>query len=124
MVEAILVAVGLLLGAGLGWLVTRTRGELSRRSEREALQHRLVAMETRADVLSKQLSQRELDASDLRESLRTEQAARTQAETRLEAERRAVEEQRVRDTPSSFRARAAERLRGREQAIDALVKPL
>jgi DNA recombination protein RmuC len=143
--EVILVAVGLLVGATLGWVVTRARGDVTRRGEREGLQHRLVAMETRADVLSKQLSQRELDASDLRESLRAEQAARTQAETRLESERRAVQEQRalleqaraqltetfkalsadtLRDTQSSFLALADERLRGREQAIDALVNPL
>jgi DNA recombination protein RmuC len=143
--EVALLVGGLVVGGGLGWALARLRAEAGRRGEREALQGRLVAMETRADVLSKQLSQRDLDAGDLREALRVEQAARTQAETRLEAEQRAVAEQRglleqargqltetfkalsadtLRDTQSSFLTLADERLRSREQAIDALVGPL
>jgi DNA recombination protein RmuC len=143
--EVALVVVGLLVGGGLGWALARLRADASRRSERDALHGRLVAMETRADVLSKQLSQREVDAGDLREALRAEQAARTQAETRLEVEQRSVVEQRglleqaraqlsetfkalsadtLRDTQTSFLALADERLRSREQAIDALVSPL
>ncbi len=145
MLDWLLLATALVVGGALGWALARTRAEASRRGEREALQHRLIAMETRADVLSKQLTQWELDAADLRESLRGEQAARTQAETRLEAERRSVEEQRelleqarsqltetfkalsadtLRDTQTSFLTLADERLRRREQAIDALVNPL
>ncbi len=135
----------LVVGGALGWAVARARADAARRGERDALQHRLVAMETRADVLGKQLTQRELDAGDLRDALRTEQAARTQAETRLEGERRSVDEQRalldqaraqltetfkalsadtLRDTQSSFLTLADERLRSREQSIDALVNPL
>ncbi len=145
MLEWLLPAAGLLVGGALGWALAGMRGEAARRGEREALQHRLIAMETRADVLNKQLTQRELDAGDLRDALRAEQAARTQAETRLESERRSVEEQRglleqarsqltetfkalsadtLRDTQTSFLTLADERLRGREQAIDALVNPL
>ncbi len=145
MVEWLTPAVALVVGGALGWAVAHGRADAARRAERDTLQHRLVAMETRADVLGKQLTQRELDASDLRNALRTEQAARTQAETRLEGERRSVDEQRalleqaraqltetfkalsadtLRDTQSSFLTLADERLRSREQSIGALVDPL
>jgi DNA recombination protein RmuC len=144
-VEWLTPVVALVVGGALGWAIARGRADAARRGERDALQHRLVAMETRADVLGKQLTQRELDAGDLRDALRSEQAARTQAETRLEAERRSVDEQRalldlaraqltetfkalsadtLRDTQSSFLALADERLRSREQSIGALVNPL
>ena len=145
MLDAVPIAAALLVGGALGWAVARARTAAAARAEREALQGRLVAMETRADVLSKQLTQRELDAADLRETLRAEQAARTQAETRLEGERRSVGEQRalleqargqltetfkalsadtLRDTQTSFLTLADERFRSREQAVEALVSPL
>jgi DNA recombination protein RmuC len=144
-VDLVLAAAGLLVGGALGWALAYARVGAARRGEREDLQGRLVAMETRADVLSKQLTQRELDAADLREALRLEQAARTQSETRFEAERRSVDEQRallelargqltetfkalsadtLRDSQTSFLTLADERLKSREQAIDALVNPL
>jgi DNA recombination protein RmuC len=145
MLEVLIAVVALAIGGGLGWLVARDRLRATAWREREDLRHRLVAMETRAEVLDKQLSQRELEVGGLGDSLRAEQAARTQAETRLEAEQRAVEEQRrmlehartqltesfkalsadtLRDTQSTFLTLADERLRSREQAIDALVNPL
>jgi DNA recombination protein RmuC len=140
-----LIVTALVVGGALGWAVARVRAEASIRVGREALQSRLAAAESRSDELSKQLTQRELEASDLRGALSTEQAGRTQAETRLEAERRSVAEQRalleearaqltetfkvlsvdsLRDTQASFLTLADERLRNREQAIDALVHPL
>jgi DNA recombination protein RmuC len=143
--ELALLVVGVVVGGVLGWAVVRVRTEAVSRVAREALQSRLAGMETRADVLSKQLTQRDLEAGDLRETLRAEQAARTQAQTRLEAEQRSLQEQRtllgearaqltetfkalsadaLRDTQASFLTLADERLRGREQAIDALVNPL
>lgn len=145
MLELALAVVGLVVGGVLGWVIARLRLEAWTRGEREGLQSRLAAMEARADVLSKQLSQRDLDVGDLRDALTTEQAARMQAQTRLEAEQRSVEAQRalldeartqltetfkalsadtLRDTQTSFLTLADERLRGREQAIDALVHPL
>ena len=145
MVELALLVVGVVVGSVLGWAIVRVRTEAASRVAREALQSRLAGMETRADVLSKQLTQRDLEAGDLRETLRAEQAARTQAQTRLEAEQRSLQEQRLllgearaqltetfkalsadtlRDTQASFLTLADERLRGREQAIDALVNPL
>jgi DNA recombination protein RmuC len=140
-----LLMVGLLLGGALGWSFARVRIETVLRAGREALHGRLAAAESRADELAKQLSQRDLEQSELRASLQTERSARTQADTRLEAEQRAVAEQRalleearaqltetfkvlsadtLRDTQASFLTLADERLKGREQAIDALVRPL
>jgi DNA recombination protein RmuC len=143
--ELALLAAGLLLGCALGWAMGRVRVEASSRTGREVLQTRLAAVESRADELTKQLTQRDLELGDVRESLRAERAARTQAETRLEAEQRSVEAQRalldearaqltetfkalsadaLRDTQTSFLTLADERLRSREQAIATLVGPL
>jgi DNA recombination protein RmuC len=140
-----LLLVGLLLGGALGWSFSRVRAETSVRGARELLQGRLAAAETRVDELAKQITQRDLELGDLRGALATERAARIQADTRLEGEQRAVAEQRalleeargqltetfkalsseaLRDTQSSFLTLADERLKGREQAIDALVHPL
>jgi DNA recombination protein RmuC len=140
-----LLLVGLLLGGALGWSFARVRAETAVRGGRELLQGRLAAAETRVDELAKQITQRDLEVGDLRGALATEHAARVQADTRLEGEQRAVAEQRalleeardqltetfkalsseaLRDTQSSFLTLADERLKGREQAIDALVSPL
>jgi DNA recombination protein RmuC len=143
--EVALLAAGLLLGCALGWAIARVRADAALRAGREGLQSRLAAAESRADELSKQLTQRELEAADLRGALSAEQASRTQAETRLEAERRSVAEQRalleeargqltetfkalsadaLRDTQTSFLTLADERFRSREHAIASLVNPL
>lgn len=145
MLDLALLLVGLLLGGALGWSFSRVRAETSVRGARELLQGRLAAAETRVDELAKQITQRDLELGDLRGALATERAARIQADTRLEGEQRAVAEQRalleeargqltetfkalsseaLRDTQSSFLTLADERLKGREQAIDALVHPL
>ena len=145
MPDLALLLVGLVLGGALGWSFSRVKAETAVRGGREIMQGRLAAAETRVDELAKQLTQRDLEIGDLRGSLNSERASRTQAETRLEAERRSVEEQRalleeargqltqtfkalsaesLRDTQASFLTLADERLRGREQAIDALVNPL
>ena len=145
MLDLALLLVGLLLGGALGWSFARVRAETAVRGGRELLQGRLAAAETRVDELAKQITQRDLELGDLRGALATEHAARIQADTRLEGEQRAVAEQRalleeargqltetfkvlsseaLRDTQSSFLTLADERLKGREQAIDALVSPL
>lgn len=145
MLDLALLLVGLLLGGALGWSFARVRAETAVRGGRELLQGRLAAAETRVDELAKQITQRDLEVGDLRGALATEHAARVQADTRLEGEQRAVAEQRalleeargqltetfkalsseaLRDTQSSFLTLADERLKGREQAIDALVSPL
>ena len=145
MLELGLLVLGLLLGAVVGWAVVRVRGEAATRVAREGLQSRLAASESRADELAKQLTQRDLDTSDVRRALDLERQARTQAETRLSSEREAIAEQRalledartqlthafkalsadaLRDSQTSFLTLADERLGRREQAIDALVAPL
>src|SRR5262245_57260661 len=75
--EGLVVLVALLAlgaGGGLGWLLARDRLAARSWRERDELRQRLVAMETRADVLGKQLSQREMEAGGLAETLRAEQA--------------------------------------------------
>jgi len=140
-----LLLLGLLLGGAIGWAVVRIRGESATRVAREGLQSRLAASESRSDELAKQLTQRDLDTSDVRRALDLERQARTQAETRLSSEREAIAEQRalleeartqlthafkalsadaLRDSQTSFLTLADERLGRREQAIDALVAPL
>lgn len=145
MADLALLLVGLLLGGALGWSFSRVRADTAWRVSREAQQARLAATEARTDEVAKQLTQRDLEIGELRVALSTERTARVEAATRLESEKRAVAEQRallevareqltatfkalsaesLRDTQSSFLALADERLRGREQAIDALVHPL
>jgi DNA recombination protein RmuC len=143
--ELALLVAGVLLGAALGWSVARVNAESALRGAREGLQGRLAAAESRADELTKQLSQRDLEAGDLRGALEAEQNARTQAETRLEAARESLSEQKalldsaraeltqtfkalsadvLKESQTSFLTLADERLGRREQAVDALVKPL
>jgi DNA recombination protein RmuC len=145
----LLVVVGLLLGAGGAWLVARGHFRVAAAGDREALQARVVAAETRADELAKQLTQRELDSGELRQALIAERALRAQAEVRGEATRQSVDEQRrllaeaqarlgdtfkalggevLRESTTSFLAVAGERLDAqlaqRQQALDGLVRPL
>jgi DNA recombination protein RmuC len=145
MLEIGLLLLGLLLGGLLAWAFAAGRGDTAVRAAREGLQSRLAASESRADELAKQLSQRDLETSDLRRALDLERNARTQAETRLAAEREGIAEQRalleeartqlthafkalsadaLRDSQASFLTLADERLGRREQAVDALVAPL
>jgi len=140
-----LLVAGVLLGGALGWAVARVNGEAALRGAREGLHGRLAAAESRADELTKQLTQRDLEAGDLRGSLEIERAARTQADTRLEAARESMDAQRalldearaqltqtfkalsadvLKESQASFLTLADERLGRREQAVDSLVKPL
>jgi DNA recombination protein RmuC len=140
-----LLVAGVLLGGALRWAVARVSAEGTVRAAREGLQSRLAAAESRADELTKQLTQRDLEAGDLRGALETERAVRTQAETRLEAARESLDEQKtlldgaraeltqtfkalsadvLRESQTSFLTLADERLGRREQAVDALVRPL
>jgi len=143
--EIALLVAGVLLGGALGWAAARVSGEGALRAAREGLQSRLAASESRADELTKQLTQRDLESSDLRGALESERSLRTQAETRLEATRQSLNEQRalldsarveltqtfkalsadaLKESQTSFLTLADERLGRREQAVDALVKPL
>jgi len=136
---------GALLGGTLGWAMARVRAEATIRGAREGLHGRLAAAESRADELTKQLTQRDLETSDLRSAVESERAARTQADTRLEAARESMAEQRglledartqlvqtfkalsadaLRESQASFLTLADERLSRREHAVDSLVSPL
>ena len=150
MPELIVVAVlGLGIGASVAWMMARAHGRTTALMDGQAREMRLAAAEAVADELKKQLSQRELEASDLRATLANEQTQRAQAEARFASSRQNIEEQRrlldeaqarlgetfkalsvdaLRESNSSFlqlaqRALAAE-LEPRHQAMDGLVRPL
>ena len=142
-------AIGVVVGAGIAWVMARAHGRAAALAGVQARESRLAAAEAITDELKKQISQRELEASDLRAALASEQTQRAQAEARWTAERRSVEEQRrlldeaqarlgetfkalsvdaLRESNSAFlqlaqRALAAE-LEPRQRAMDGLVQPL
>jgi len=147
--EVLLVAGGLVVGAGLGWLIARGHGRVGILQEREALGTRLAAAEALGDELRKQLTQRELDLGELRATLDGERTLRTQAETRSQAARENLEEQKLllaearQRLGDTFKALSADALREsttvfleqaketvgaqfehRREAIDALIRPL
>jgi DNA recombination protein RmuC len=148
-VDAIVVAVGVVLGAAVAWIVTRAQGRARALADGQAREARLAAAEAVVDELKKQLTQRDLEASDLRTALAAEQSQRVQAEARWAAARQGLEEQRrlldeaqarlgdtfkalsvdaLRESNAAFlqlaqRALAAE-LEPRQQAMDGLVRPL
>lgn len=149
MLELGLVALGLLAGAGVAWAVVSARAQARAADESQALQSRLAVAESLGDELRKQLSQRDLELADARESRDAERAQRVQTEARGEALREGVDEQRrllaeARERlGDTFKALSAEVLRDsggalveqarqavdaqfgrRQEAIDGLVKPL
>jgi DNA recombination protein RmuC len=148
--ELILVAAaGLGVGAGVAWVVARAQGKAAALAEGQARESRLAAAEAVVDELKKQLTQRDLEAGDLRAALATEQTQRAQAEARWASARQNIDEQRrllddaqarlgdtfkalsvdaLRDSNTAFlqlaqRALVAE-LEPRQQAMDGLVRPL
>ena len=150
MLELIAVAVvGLLIGAGAAWFVARTQARAAALTEAQAREVRLAAVEAVADEVKKQLTQRDLEAGDLRAALATEQTQRAQADTHWADARQNLEEQRqlldeakgrleqtfkalsadaLRESNTAFlqlaqKALAAE-LEPRQQAMDGLVRPL
>jgi DNA recombination protein RmuC len=149
MTELVVALVGLALGGGGVWLIARGHFRAAAAAEREDLARRLAAAETLSDATQKQLSQRELDVTDLRSRLGEEQAARAGTEARWAAARQSIEEQRQLldqtrgELTRSFEALSAEALRNsndsflklakqtldaqlnpREEAIKGLVQPL
>jgi DNA recombination protein RmuC len=141
--------VSALLGAAVAWVAVRAQTRAAALAESRTREARLAASEALADELRKQLSQRDLETSDLREALSTAQTQRTQAETRAEATRESLEEEkrRLAEVQSrlgeTFKALSADALREsraafldqaketidaqlgrRQEAIDGLVKPL
>jgi len=91
--DALLVVAGLVVGGGLAWTLARGHYRAHALGEREALAGRQAAAEALGDDLRKQLTQRELELSDLRQSLDLERQLRAQADARSEATRENLEEQ-------------------------------
>lgn len=143
--DAAAVVVGLVLGGAIGWLAAKTHGGTAMARAHATLQARAASLEMLADELRKQLTQRELEAADLRAAGDTERTRRAQAEAHAEAARRNVEEQRrlldearerladtfkalstdaLRQTNEAFVKLAAAELGRRHDAIDAAMRPL
>jgi DNA recombination protein RmuC len=149
MLELALVALGGVVGAAGGWVLARARAAARAAGESQALQSRLAVAESLGDELRKQLTQRDLDLADARQSIEAERSARVQSEVRGEALRESLDEQRRSLTEArerlaeTFKALSADVLREsgaalveqarqtidaqfgrRQEAIDGLVKPL
>ncbi len=149
MIEGLLVFVGVLVGAAVCWLVLRSHARADALAATQALQARLAVAESLGDELRKQVSLRELETGDLRETLQSERALRAQTEARAEATRENIEEQKrllesarerltetfkalssdvLRQSTSTFLEQAREtidaQLARRQQALDGLVTPL
>ena len=145
MAELALLVAGAVVGSVLAWAVVRARLTAGVQAERGVLQARVAGLETLADELRKQLTQRDLEAGDLRGALESERTARVQAEARGDAARASLQEQQrlldaarerltdtfkalsadaLRQSQSSFLEMAATQLGQRQQAIDSAVRPL
>lgn len=147
--EGLLVLAGLVVGAAVAWALARGHCRAAALAETQALQSRLAVAESLGDEVRKQLSQRDLETSDLRDAVQAERAMRVQAEARAEATRENLEEQRrllesarerlsetfkalsadaLRQSTSAFLEQARETIDGqlarRQEALDGLVKPL
>jgi DNA recombination protein RmuC len=140
---------GLAIGAVATWLIAGGHFRADAAAQRQDLSVRLAGAETLAETTQKQLSQRELEISELRVSLDAERAQRSAAEARvaserehLESQRKLVEDARARLT-ESFQALSAEvlqksstqflelaqqkldaQLAPREEAVKGLIDPL
>lgn len=140
---------GLVIGGAGAWLIMRGHFAAAAAAQREELRARLASAETRGEEVRRQLDQRDLEVSDLRATGEGERMRRADAEARAEAAQRNAEEQRrlldeARDRlTTTFRALSADALREntadflqlaettidsqlvrREQAVDAIVRPL
>jgi DNA recombination protein RmuC len=147
--EALIAVVALAAGGAVAWLLAGARARARGLADAQARESRLAAAEATADELRKQLSQRDLEAADLRQALTAAQTREAQAETRWESARRNLDEQRrlldeaqarladtfkalsadaLRESNTAFlqlaqRALAAE-LEPRQREMDGLVRPL
>ena len=149
MIEIVVGLAGVLIGGSVAWLAARVHARTRLLVDAQARESRLAAAEATADELRKQLSQREVEVSDVREALAASQAQRAHADARWEAERQNLDEQRrlldeaqarlaqtfkalsadaLRDSNTAFlqlaRQTLAAELEPRQQAMDGLVRPL
>jgi len=147
--ELIVGLAGLVVGGLLAWGLASARVRTRLLADLQARESRLAAAEATTDELRKQLSQRDLDAADLRVALASAQTERAQAETRWEGARQNLDEQRrlldeaqarlsdtfkalsvdaLRESNATFLQLAqqtlAAELEPRQQAMDGLVRPL
>jgi len=130
-------AAGLIVGGAIAWVAAGARARAAAMAESREREARLAGVEALVDEFRKQLTQRDLEAGDLREALATAQTQHAHAEARWEGARQNVEEQKrlfeeARATlGKSFEALSAEALRKSNtsflelagQALDAHLKP-
>jgi DNA recombination protein RmuC len=146
---AIAAAGGLLVGGGLAWALARGHYRTAALAESQTLRERFAGSQALADDLHRQLARREQESAETTRSLVTEREARARAETGFEAARENLDEQRrlleeahtrlgetfkalsadaLHQSTSSFLHLAREQLETelarRQQALDALVRPL
>jgi DNA recombination protein RmuC len=143
--EPTLVAIGLVLGALLAWLVARAHFGARGHARRRELDARVKELETLEGERRRQLAERAQELAGVRRELAAEQERRAQAETRWTSERQNLEEQRrllgqaeatltdtfaalsgeaLRRSNAEFLTLAEERLGQRQKEIDTSVRPL
>jgi len=146
---AIAAAGGLLVGAGLAWALARGHYQAAALAESQTLRERFAGSQALADDLHRQLARREQESAETTRSMGTEREARARAEAGFEAARQNLDEQRrlleeahvrLGETFKALSAEALDRstssflhlareqleteLARRQEALDALVRPL
>jgi DNA recombination protein RmuC len=123
-VELLLVAVGVAVGGGATWIVTRAQHRAAAMVDRAALEARVLAAESTQDDLRKQASRDELALAELREAVAAERVARAQAETKLDDQERLAERfkglsaQALRENTDAFLQLARDGLRSNIQPLE------
>ena len=135
MIEAIMLLIGLAVGAAAGFVVGLLRSRTAPEEQRRQFEARAVAAETQSAQFRGLLEQSQAVEKSLRDLLDAERSARTQADTRLEeAAKNIAEQKRLLDEAGArlvdvFKSLSADALRSnsdefRKQAQDALGKVL
>lgn len=128
MVELLLVAVGVAVGGGATWIVTRAQHRAAAMVDRAALEARVLAAESTQDDLRKQASRDELALAELREAVAAERVARAQAETKLDDQERLAERfkglsaQALRENTDAFLQLARDGLRSNIQPLEEALR--
>jgi DNA recombination protein RmuC len=143
--EAALVVVALVLGAGVAWVAAWTHFASRGHAERRARDVRIAELEARADELRRQLGEKSSELDGVRREITAERSQRADSDARLDEARKSLDEQRrvfdearvnlketfealshqaLRASNSEFLKLAEERLGRRQQEIDASLTPL
>ena len=145
MLEAALVVVALVLGAGVAWVAAWTHFASRGHAERRARDVRIAELEARADELRRQLGEKTSELDGVRREIAAERSQRADSDARLDEAKKSLDEQRrvfdearvgLKETfealshqalsasNSEFLKLAEERLGQRQKEIDASLTPL